>query len=124
MKEIALKRMKSWNIFSFFFVNLMLLAGFIGNANAANKWTAPTQPSGVPTSFDDAILNMTNWILGFVASIAVLVVIWGGVNYLTSAGNESQAENGKNTIKYGIMGLVICGIAYALVTVIVTTVLT
>lgn len=109
------------DITSFFFVSLLAFAG--ETANAASKWTAPQQPSGVPISFDTAILNMTNWILGFVASIAVLVIIWGGVNYLTSAGNESQAENGKNTIKYGLMGLIICGIAYALVVVIVTTVL-
>lgn len=123
MTENKLKRMELWKNFSFFFVNLILLASSIGTARAANKWTAPQQPSGVPVSFDTAILNMTNWILGFVASIAVLVIIWGGVNYLTSAGNESQAENGKNTIKYGIMGLVICGIAYALVTVIITDIL-
>lgn len=123
MTKNALERMELWKIFSFFFVSLILLASSIGTANAASKWTAPAQPSGVPASFDTAILNMTNWILGFVSSIAVLVIIWGGVNYLTSAGNESQAENGKNTIKYGIMGLVIAGIAYALVTVIVTTVL-
>lgn len=109
------------NVVSFFFVCLTLLAGSVETASA--KWTAPSKPDNVPASFDTAIINMTNWILGFVASIAVLAIIWGGVNYLTSAGNESQAENGKNTIKYGIMGLVICGIAYALVVVIVTVIL-
>jgi len=102
---------------------LMLSALFASKANAITKWTAPSKPDGVPTSFDGAIMNMTNWILGFVSMIAVLMVIWGGVNYLTSAGNEDQARTGKDVIKYGLMGLVIAGIAYALVNVIVTVIL-
>ncbi len=109
------------HIFSFFFVNLVALTAFVGNASA--DWTTPSKPTGVPTEFDAAILNMTNWILGFVGSIAVLAIIWGGVLYLTSAGDESQAESGKKTLKNGILGLVIAGIAYAIVQVIVEDIL-
>jgi len=108
-------------IFSFFFVNMVLST--TGVASAASKWSAPSKPNSVPTSFDKAILNMTNWILGFVGSIAVLAIIWGGILYLTSAGDESQAETGKKTIKNGLLGLIICGLAYAIVVVLVETVL-
>ncbi len=100
---------------------LVMVANY---ANALTKWTAPSKPHNVPTDFDKAIMNLTNWILGFVSMIAVLAIIWGGINYLTSAGNEDQAKTGKTTIKYGLMGLVIAGIAYATVNVIVTVILT
>ena len=97
---------------------------FTLSANITNaKWTSPSKPSGVPSDFDSAILNATNWILGFVGMIAVLMIIWGGVTYLTSAGDEEKAKTGKKTLSYAIMGLVIAGIAYAVVKVIVTTIL-
>lgn len=121
MSKVHFEGIKLNKLSSPVFVGLATLANSFEVAHAG--WTAPDKPDNVPTEFDDAILNMTNWILGFVASVAVLAIIWGGVMYLTSAGDTSQAENGKNTIKYGIMGLVICGLAYALVVVIVDTIL-
>jgi len=102
----------------------LVLFALSANIASAGKWTSPSQPSGVPTDFDDAISNATNWILGFVGMIAVLMIIWGGVTYLTSAGDEDKAKTGKKTLSYAIIGLVVAGIAYAIVDVIVTTILT
>ncbi len=97
---------------------------FALSANIASAiWTSPSKPSGVPTNFDSAVLNATNWILGFVGMIAVLMIIWGGVTYLTSAGDEDKARTGKKTLSYAIIGLVVAGIAYAIVNVIVTVIL-
>ena len=76
--------------------------------------------ANVPKSLDNALINLTNWVLGFVALIAVLIIIWGGVQYLTAAGNEDTVATAKKTITWGIMGLVICGLAYAIVYVVVT----
>jgi len=36
-------------------------------------WAPPPKPGDVPDSFDDAVLNATDWILGFVGMIAVLL---------------------------------------------------
>ena len=55
--------------------------------------------------------------------IAVLMLIWGGINYLTYAGDEDKARTGKKTISYAIIGLVVAGIAYAIVDVIITVIL-
>lgn len=121
MIKNACKRINLKNAFSFFSVSLLVLTAFAGKVSA--DWGSPSKPNNVPTDFDQAILNMTNWVLGFVASIAVMAIIWGGILYLTSAGDESQAETGKKTIKNGLLGLVICGIAYAIVVIIVETIL-
>ena len=48
------------------------------------------------------------------------MIIWGGVNYLTAAGDEDKAMTGRKTIKYGVMGLVIMGIAYAMIVAVLT----
>ena len=86
-------------------------------------WGMIPQPDNVPGDFEQSIKNATDWILGFVGMIAVLMLIWGGINYLTSAGDEDKARTGKKTISYAIIGLVIAGIAYALVNVIITVIL-
>jgi len=83
----------------------------------------PPVIANVPTDFEDAIINLTNWVLGFVAMIAVLAIVWGGVTYIGSAGDENKATNGKHIITYALLGLVVAGIAYAIVNVIVTVIL-
>ena len=68
-------------------------------------------------------MNVTNWILGFIAIIATLVIIYGGVLYLTAAGNEDAVATAKKTISYGIIGIVIAGLAYAMVVVVSAVIL-
>lgn len=86
-------------------------------------WAAPPRPGNVPIDLNQTIMNLTNWILGFVTLVAVLALIWGGVNYLTSAGDEDKVKTGKRVMEYAIMGIVVCGFAYAIVVVIVSTIL-
>lgn len=93
------------------------------STNAAG-WAPPTAPTGVSTSLDGTtgiIVTATNWILGFVALIAVLMIIWGGVQYLTAAGDQGRTDSAKKTITNAVMGLIIAGLAYAIVNLIVTT---
>ncbi|MEA1936950.1 MAG: pilin [Patescibacteria group bacterium] len=87
------------------------------------RWGMIPKPSNVPDDFEQSIKNTTDWILGFVGMIAALMLIWGGINYLTSAGDEDKAKTGKKTIAYALIGLVVAGIAYAIVDVIITVIL-
>jgi len=101
----------------------VLLSLFLFVNNALADWVMPAPPVGVPVNFDNAVINLTNWVLGFVAMIAVLMIIWGGVMYIGSAGDETKATTGKRVVTYALIGLVISGIAYALVNIIVTVIL-
>ncbi len=116
-KEVAIKSVVAGVVTAlvsvFLFTNNVLAAG----------WASPTPPTNAPENFDDAIINLTNWILGFVAMIAILAIIWGGVMYIASAGDETKATTGKRIVTYALIGLVIAGIAYALVNVIITEIL-
>lgn len=87
-------------------------------------WGTKRPPSNVQTDIIQAIMNVTNFILGFIAMIATLVIIYGGVQYLTAAGNEDSVATAKKTISYGIIGMVIAGLAYAMVIVVSTVILT
>jgi len=92
-------------------------------AATISPWGSKCKPSGVPTDIRQAIMNVTNWILGFIAIVATLVIIYGGVQYLTAGGNEDNVAAAKKTISYGIIGIVICGLAYAMVIVVSTVIL-
>lgn len=62
----------------------------------------------------DTIVTATDWIFYFLVSIAVLMIIMGGVTIMTSAGSIERANKGKNYIIYAIAGLAIALIAKAI----------
>lgn len=108
--------------------NILLTAGLALiplSSTLAAGWAPPAnKPEGAPEDLEKVIGSVTNWILGFVSLIAVLAIIWGGVQYLTAVGNEDTTRTAKRTITYAIMGLVIAGIAYAIVNVLIGTIIT
>ena len=68
---------------------------------------------------DTGLMGMLNtiitWVLGILAFVAVVIIIYGGVRYMTSAGDSGKVKDAKNTILYGIIGLVIALLAFAIV---------
>ena len=68
-----------------------------------------------PTNLEDSVKNIINGVLYVVGILAVVMVIIGGVKYTTSGGDQSAVTSAKNTILYGIVGLVIAILAYAIV---------
>lgn len=62
-----------------------------------------------------AILNLLSYFLILAAVIAAIYIIFGGVKYIISQGDESAAEEAKSTIVYAVIGLVVIGLAAALV---------
>lgn len=69
------------------------------------------------TEYDlmDRATTIINVIVGVVGVIAVAVIVIGGIFYTTSAGDAAKAKKGQNAILYGIVGLIIAILAYAIV---------
>jgi len=61
------------------------------------------------------LTNLIAWVLGFVSLIAVIMVIIGGFQWLTAAGNEEKVEKAKKTISSAVVGLIIVILAWAVV---------
>ena len=64
----------------------------------------------------DAITSIIKVILFIVGALAVVMIIYSGIQYLLSAGDSAKVEKAKNTIMYAIVGLVVAIAAYAIVT--------
>ena len=58
------------------------------------------------------IINIMLWLIGI---LAVIMLIFGGIKYATSAGDSNKVTSAKNTIMYAVIGLVIAIFAYAIV---------
>ena len=64
------------------------------------------------TTVIQTILNAVYFIIGIVA---VVMIILGGISYATSQGDPTKVKKGKDTVLYGVIGLVIALLAYAIV---------
>jgi len=58
-------------------------------------------------------------LLPLVGLVSVAFIIIGGFQYITSGGNEEQAEAGKKTLTNAIIGLVVVILSYIIVVVII-----
>lgn len=58
------------------------------------------------------IINIVSIVVGVVA---VIMIIFGGLKYITSGGDSSNVSSAKNTIIYAIVGLVIVALAQFIV---------
>ncbi|MBQ1344578.1 hypothetical protein IIY59_02530 [Candidatus Saccharibacteria bacterium] len=66
---------------------------------------------GSDTLVKDVITTLV-WIVGIAS---VIVIIYGGILFTTSAGDSGKVKKGKDAILYGIVGLLIAILAYVIV---------
>ncbi|MBQ1298638.1 hypothetical protein IIY24_02270 [Candidatus Saccharibacteria bacterium] len=69
------------------------------------------------------IINIINAVIGILGLVCVIVIILGGVQYMTSTGESSKVKKAKDTILYGVIGLIICVLAFAIVNFVIKNVL-
>jgi len=59
--------------------------------------------------------GIANTLIFLVGAVSVIMIILGGLRYVTSNGDAKQAEAGKNTILYSVIGIIVAIAAYAIV---------
>ena len=67
------------------------------------------------------IRNIINVGLSFVGLIATAVLIYSGVGYMTSSGDEKKAARAKARISYAVIGLLLIGGAALIVNLVIFT---
>lgn len=67
------------------------------------------------TKVDNIVKNVINIISLVVGIAAVVMIIIGGLRYVTSNGDSGQVGNAKNTILYAVVGLVVVALAQVIV---------
>jgi hypothetical protein len=67
------------------------------------------------TSLRGLVMTIINYFLGFLGLIAVIMIIYGGVTYVISAGNDEAVGNAKKIIMYALIGIVVILLSFVLV---------
>lgn len=74
----------------------------------------PVTPGG-DLSISSVLSTVIYWVLGLAGGIAVLFLILGGLQYITSSGNKDKAEQAKKTILYAVIGLIVIALSFVIV---------
>ena len=73
-------------------------------------------------SAGDIAKDVVNIMFFIVGVMAVIMIIWGGIRYVLSAGNSAALTSAKNTIMYAVIGLIVAILAYTIVNFVINTV--
>ena len=85
-------------------------AGFSGSS-CSNDIGGTGNVNGL-ANFAKTAVNVMSLVVGV---LAVLMIIYGGLRYVTSGGSSEGVGNAKNIIIYAIIGLIIVALAQAIV---------
>lgn len=84
-----------------------------GVTGATTNCSTTAQGSG--EQVNNLITNIINIFSIVVGIIAVIMIVYGGLRYITSGGDSGRITGAKNTILYALIGLVIVALAQFLV---------
>jgi hypothetical protein len=67
------------------------------------------------TRINNIVHTIVNLLSAVVGVVAVIMIIVGGLRYVTSGGNDTSVTSAKNTILYAVIGLVVVALAQIIV---------
>ncbi|MBQ1298639.1 hypothetical protein IIY24_02275 [Candidatus Saccharibacteria bacterium] len=69
------------------------------------------------------VINIINAIITVLGIVAVIFIIIGGVQYMTSTGDAPKIKKARDTILYAVIGLAVCVLAFAIVNFVIKDIL-
>lgn len=79
--------------------------------------------NGSSNALPGLITGILNAIIAVSGIVAVIFVLIGGINYMTSAGDSGKLEKAKKTILYAAIGLAIVALSFAIVNFVILNVI-
>jgi hypothetical protein len=70
------------------------------------------------------IASIINVALGLLGIVAVVIIIYGGLTWMTAGGDQKKVDSAKHILTAGIIGLIIILSAYAIARFVVSSLLT
>lgn len=77
-------------------------------------------PLGI-TDVNALIARVINFVLSLVGSVSLLMFVYGGLTWMTSAGSSEKIKKGRDIIVWSVIGLAIVFSSYILVKFVVTS---
>ncbi len=61
------------------------------------------------------VTNILNGVIAVLAIVCIIIIIVAGQRFITAKGDPGQVQQAKNMILYAVIGLIIAGLAFAIV---------
>lgn len=91
-------------------------SNFVQQNPSGSGWNQGIVPGSAGSGLTDPsqfYYKLTYAFLYFVGTIAFLILIYGGILYITAQGEAEQVERAKKTIFGSIIGIIIIAVAFA-----------
>jgi len=73
------------------------------------------------TTLVATIMGILNVVVPLLIAIAVVIFLWGVVQYITAGGDEEKRKAARNTMIWGIVGLFVMVAVWGLVNILIST---
>lgn len=73
-----------------------------------------TNPLGTGTTVYTLVGRIISVVLGLVGTIALVMFIYGGIIWMTSAGSKDKVKKGKDAIVWSVIGMAVIFASYGL----------
>lgn len=76
------------------------------------------------TSLTELVGSIIQAAMGILGSVALLVFVYGGFEWITAAGNSDKVESGKSAMTWAVIGICIIFSSYAIIKLVFSTLTT
>lgn len=132
-----MKQLKKITIFIIASILMIFGLSFIPAPTYAADSTSICEQDGVPkevkdangcnggssAKFTDVVVKIVSGVIAVLGTVAVVFIVIGGINYMTSQGDPSKTKKAKDTILYAVIGLIICALAFAIVNFVISNII-
>ena len=110
-------RIKKTAIAIIMFSAIIMFAGvnFAGAQGYIPLVQIPGLPPGVPVNLSMYLVGLYDFILSIVGIVAVMMLIIGGMRYITAAGNQAAVSDAKDIITNALAGLLLAILSWVIV---------
>lgn len=89
------------------------------SSQAAVSIENPLSADSVPALIGNAVRGL----LGISGALALLMMVWGGIQWMTARGNSDQVKKGRDTMVWAIFGIIAIFGSYVVINFIFTELL-
>lgn len=108
VRQRFVERALSLALAAFLLPNVLLAQG-TGGGGIANPL------KGACDEIGPCVENVVRYALGLAGILALAGIIYGGFLYMTAGDSQDRIQSGKQAVFYSIFGLIVIGLAYAIV---------
>lgn len=90
-----------------FFLGEQVSAACPANMTSQSGICVPNNTGLSSSSITSILGNLMLWLFGIFGFLAIIAFVISGLQYLTAAGDEKQAETAKQNAKYAAIGIIV-----------------